>query len=108
MQSSEEPSELLITSVLDKQGGWLSITVQDNGCGVSEDRLQEVRLQLEKMPPIGTGQTNDQEEGGIGLPNVLSRLRLHFNKTAAMELRHVKPHGFSVTIHIPLAKENER
>lgn len=108
VQSSEEPSELLITSVLDKQGEWLSITVQDNGCGATEDRLQEVRLQLEKMPPIGTGQPNDQEEGGIGLPNVLSRLRLHFNKTAAMELRHVKPHGFSVTIHIPLAKENER
>lgn len=107
VQSSEEPSVLVITCFLDEPRQLLSIEVQDNGCGLPEDRLQEVLQQLNKVPKLGAARENNQEDGGIGLHNVLSRLRLHFDSTAAMELRHVQPHGFSVTIHIPLVKENE-
>ncbi|OBZ10110.1 sensor histidine kinase [Bacillus sp. FJAT-26390] len=107
VQSSEEPSELIICSFLDEGGQRLTIEVQDNGSGLSEERLQEVLAQMQMAPPLGGAKESEQDEGGIGLHNVLSRLRLHFDATAAMELRHVQPHGFSVTIHIPLAKENE-
>ncbi|MGO4545257.1 sensor histidine kinase [Paenibacillus sp. 2TAB23] len=107
VQSFEQPSELTITSSLDEERQLLSIEVKDNGCGLSEERLQEVLSQLKRVPKVGTAREAIEEEGGIGLHNVLSRLRLHFNATAAMELRHVQPHGFSVTIHIPLSKENE-
>lgn len=107
VQSSEEPSELIITSKLDKEQVWLTVTIADNGSGLSEERLQEILRRLERVTTPGVPKTSEQEESGIGLHNVLSRLRLHFNSTAFMELQHVKPHGFSVTIHIPLAKENE-
>ncbi|WP_141500602.1 cache domain-containing sensor histidine kinase [Paenibacillus luteus] len=107
-QSSKEPSELIMISRLDVANHRLTITVEDNGSGVSEERLQEVLLRLERLPQHAPEQHSDQEESGIGLLNLLSRLRLHVNESAAMELRHVQPHGFSVTIHIPLTKENER
>lgn len=107
VQSAGEPSELILASSLNEQEGLLTIQVQDNGSGLSEERLQEIQLQLEKVTPLGQAQGDGQEAGGIGLRNVLSRLRLHFDSSASMELHHVQPHGFSVTIHIPLTKENE-
>ncbi|MDQ0113476.1 cache domain-containing sensor histidine kinase [Paenibacillus harenae] len=117
---ADSPSELTIASSLSDDGRLLTIRVQDNGIGISDERLAELRYGLDKPPPHGVvnSQTqsplpssssasvavSSQEAGGIGLQNVLSRLRLHFHPSAAIELEQVRPHGFSVTIHIPLGE----
>ncbi|MCA0756186.1 sensor histidine kinase [Paenibacillus sp. N4] len=97
------PSELLIACSLDETAGLLKVSVQDNGSGISAVRLEELRHRLERADPVHGG-LNGQEPGGIGLPNVLSRLRLHFDPAASMELRRLQPQGFSVTLRIPLAQ----
>ena len=46
-------------------------------------------------------------ESGIGLPNILSRLKLYYNETARLEMEHSKLGGFSVVLWIPIEKEGE-
>jgi two-component system sensor histidine kinase YesM len=112
---ADSPSELTIASWLDEDGSQLIIRVLDNGIGISDERLAELRYELDKPLSHGMLQSqapasqesasqSSQEAGGIGLQNVLSRLRLHFHPSAAIEVEQVRPHGFSVTIHIPLGE----
>ncbi|WP_337100820.1 cache domain-containing sensor histidine kinase [Paenibacillus sp. YIM B09110] len=112
---ADSPSELTIASWLNEDSSQLTIRVLDNGIGISDERLAELRYELDKPLSYGMLQSqapasqesasaSSQEAGGIGLQNVLSRLRLHFHPSAAIEVEQVRPHGFSVTIHIPLGE----
>lgn len=112
---ADSPSELTIASWLNEDSSQLTIRVLDNGIGISDERLAELRYELDKPLSHGMLQSqapasqesasaSSQEAGGIGLQNVLARLRLHFHPSAAMEVEQVRPHGFSVTIHIPLGE----
>jgi len=75
----------------------LIICVEDNGTGLSADRLEEVRASL-TAPATGA-------EEGIGLCNVLLRLQLFFSDHADLTLAAAQPHGLNVTLIIPLDKE---
>lgn len=79
----------------------LIVSVEDNGKGVSPERLQGIRLLLRRAG-IGSDADSEQEDGGgIGLLNVLSRLKLLHGEEAEMEIENLKPHGFKVTMSIP-------
>lgn len=98
---SERPAQIIIASSLGEEGD-LTIVVSDNGVGLSDERLAELNAELSKE--------NDMEEtdaAGIGLRNVLSRLRLFFAADASLSIARLRPHGFSVTLHIPHPKEGE-
>ncbi|MCD1260988.1 sensor histidine kinase [Paenibacillus athensensis] len=75
----------------------LIVRVEDNGSGLSEDRMDEVRMSL-TAPATGA-------EEGIGLCNVLSRLQLSFSDRAELTLTAAQPRGLIVTLIIPLTKE---
>lgn len=59
-------------------GGHFWVSVEDNGCGMTADRLQEIRDKLSK------NQLTDEEEGGfnggIGVTNVHRRIQLVFGE----------------------------
>ncbi|MGG1551968.1 cache domain-containing sensor histidine kinase [Paenibacillus ferrarius] len=97
--TSSETSRLRIEAarVTRPDGDYLQLTVEDNGTGVTEQRMQEVRKQLRAASVEGT-------EGGasIGLSNVCTRLQLYFNGQASMELIPAVPHGLKIMIHIPI------
>ncbi|MFC3768585.1 sensor histidine kinase [Paenibacillus sp. GCM10012303] len=81
--------------------GRLIVSVEDNGKGAETDRLNGIRLLLRRAG-IGSDADSEQENGGgIGLLNVLSRLKLLHGEEAAMDIENVKPHGFKVTLSIP-------
>lgn len=84
--------------VVEVSGDTLSITVSDNGPGVTPERLLELERQIAGEQPGGT------EGDSIGLMNVVSRLRLFFNDQADVILGHAEPHGFNVQIRIPLTE----
>ncbi|MEK3835403.1 MULTISPECIES: cache domain-containing sensor histidine kinase [unclassified Paenibacillus] len=84
--------------VVEVSGDTLSITVSDNGPGVTPERLLELERQIAGEQPGG------MEGGSIGLMNVVSRLRLFFNDQADVILGHAEPHGFNVQIRIPLTE----
>lgn len=87
-----------ISIVVEVSGEMVGITVSDNGPGVTPERLLELERQMAGEQPGG------KEGGGIGLMNVVSRLRLFFNDQAAVRIGHKKPRGFNVHISIPLTE----
>ncbi|OCT10683.1 hypothetical protein A8709_22870 [Paenibacillus pectinilyticus] len=77
-------------------GDILQLTVEDNGIGITDQRLMEIRSRL-RMP-------STPDEACIGLRNVLTRVQLYFNDDAALEIAHVQPQGLRIVIHIPMKK----
>ncbi|WP_090818063.1 sensor histidine kinase [Paenibacillus sp. yr247] len=75
---------------------FLKLTVEDNGIGITEERLREVRSRL-NAPSI-------TDEAYIGLSNVLTRVQLYFTDDAALNIEHAKPQGLRIVIHIPMKK----
>ncbi|UJF34564.1 cache domain-containing sensor histidine kinase [Paenibacillus hexagrammi] len=77
----------------------LYIEVEDNGQGMSEERIQEVRRCLK---------ATSTSEDGIGLCNVLLRIRLYYSDEAELQLCPVEPQGLKIIITIPLQKEHNQ
>ena len=73
------------------------ISVQDNGHGIKPEKIAEI-MKCEPVP---------QEEGsdstGIGLSNVISRLRLYYNRNDVFEIHSLAPDkGTEICIRIPM------
>ncbi|MDF2836836.1 MAG: hypothetical protein K0Q63_2476 [Paenibacillus sp.] len=108
--SSNEPSRLSLASSVLEGPRRLVITVGDNGVGLSEERLQELQLELMDAGQQAPGHRRfDSEDGdsGIGLRNILARLRLQSHPEASLSLARTEPHGLAVTIMIPLEEGGE-
>ena len=81
---------------------WLRLEVSDNGKGITVPNLKALRERLAlSKAALGNG------ESGIGLPNILSRLKLYYNETARLEVEHSKLGGFGVVLWIPIEKEGD-
>lgn len=91
LEQSSERICIKIDILLDK--GYLVIKVVDDGCGMSPERLTEIRQQLE----YENGQT-----GSIGLKNLASRLHILYNGRAKMEIDSTQGKGTNVIVYIPL------
>lgn len=75
------------------------ITVTDNGSGVSPEKLDALRkeLEFESIQP--------HRNTGIGLKNLASRLRILYNKKADISITSTAFQNTTVTVTIPISKE---
>ncbi|XOJ02507.1 cache domain-containing sensor histidine kinase [Paenibacillus polymyxa] len=83
------------------------LTVQDNGIGMSADRLAQLREELEK-PAGSRSPQDDEQEGGFGLLNVHHRIRLYFGPSYGVEMESTYMEGSTFMIRIPKSKEVNR
>jgi two-component system sensor histidine kinase YesM len=67
------------------------ISVTDNGCGMSAEKLAELRLSLDR----------DDVGGSIGLKNVHQRLKLYYGDSYGIEIQSVLGKGTCVTLKLP-------
>lgn len=75
----------------------LEIRVVDNGIGIAEEERERLQALIDRTPnPLEAG------SGGIGLTNVISRLRLYFDEQARMKLEPGVPGGLAVILSIVL------
>jgi two-component system, sensor histidine kinase YesM len=72
------------------------IEVEDNGKGMSPEKLGEIRAMLSKKPQ------EDDYDGGIGLMNVQQRIRLNYGMEYGLEIESREPHGTLVRIILPI------
>lgn len=70
------------------------ITVEDNGCGIPEDKMREIEHSFLDM--------EDAEEHRIGLRNVHQRLILTYGEGAGLKLECPPGSGTRITFSIPL------
>ncbi|WP_100406312.1 sensor histidine kinase [Bacillus solitudinis] len=80
----------------------LVITIEDNGVGVSAERLEDIHRHLNAEHNRGKGDTN------IGLKNVYVRLKLYYSEKAMLELENLEEGGFLVTLRLPDEVEVDR
>lgn len=97
-----EMGAIVIYGEITGDNAWLRLEVSDNGKGIKPAELNALRERLtQNKNAWGIG------EVGIGLPNILSRLKLYYHEAANLEVEHSEQGGFRVVLWIPIAKEGE-
>ncbi|MCP3776034.1 ATP-binding protein [Paenibacillus sp. MZ04-78.2] len=81
------------TALLD---GKLHVVVEDNGTGISEERLVALNSNLS-----GTKPEPSDSGDRIGLTNVMFRLRLYYGEEASLQLELNEPQGLKITMTVP-------
>ena len=71
--------------------GFILLTVADDGCGMPPERLQALRSSLE----------NPGESTGIGLSNIVNRLRLFYGKDYVICVDSAEGEGTVIRIRMP-------
>lgn len=77
-----------------RENAMLLIDVQDNGAGISSERLEEIRHAL------ATNEGLQQEHGGIGLCNVHQRLKMFYGENSGLEITSTPGQGTICRIRI--------
>lgn len=78
----------------------LYITVSDNGQGMTQEVLDELRAKLsEEASFTELGHRNKQ---GIGLKNIHSRIELYYGRVYGLSITSTPGEGTSITIKIPV------
>lgn len=78
--------------------GLLSVTVLDDGCGISPDYLTKLKEEFDKNTIL-------HGNSGIGLINLNSRLRLLYSGKASIRISSEEGNYTSITMLIPVNKE---
>ena len=81
----------------EKEGDIIRLTVRDDGVGMDEDELEQLRQQNEK--PC------QETEKGFGLANVNERIHMYFGPEYGMKIQSQKGKGTTVEIVIPALLE---
>ena len=81
----------------EKEGEIIRLTVRDDGVGMDEEELEQLRQQIEK--PC------QETEKGFGLANVNERIHMYFGYEYGMKIESEKGKGTTVEIVIPAILE---
>lgn len=87
-KSDEEVLMIRVRVQLD--GERVCFSVEDNGVGIEQDKLEKLRSQLEKF------------EEGYGLKNVHNRVRLTYGEEYGVKIESVFGKGTRVLVYIPI------
>lgn len=88
--------EGLIKLSVYEEGDRICISIKDNGKGMSEEAMMQV------MSGENISENTDKNSNGIGLGNVINRLRLYFGRKDIFEMKsRGKDKGTEVLIYIP-------
>ncbi|XID92780.1 sensor histidine kinase [Paenibacillaceae bacterium WGS1546] len=82
-----------------EQDGMLTIVIEDDGIGMSDDELEAIRSRLRNAKDLG-GKT------GNGLLNVHRRIRLHYGEPYGLTFESMLYQGLKVTITLPAVRKS--
>lgn len=93
-EMEEELGQINVTAR--REGETLCLTVRDNGCGMSQEQIEQILH--------GRARTAD-DNTSIGLKNVLARIRLNFGGKAQMEITSEPQKYTQTVIRLPWQEE---
>ena len=85
------------------QDGMLLFVVQDTGCGMTPERLEEIREAMRLGIQMRRGPNEPEPGGGFGLYNVDQRIRLYYSLDTGLHIES-GPSGTTVSFRIPALK----
>ncbi|MDR2313175.1 MAG: histidine kinase [Spirochaetaceae bacterium] len=97
LQQKSRDARLTLQGRLDT--GNLLITMEDNGTGISRDRISEIFDAADQNKDL-----SDQTTGGHGLSNVIRRLRHFSGRANVFSIEPLDPSGTRITINIPFTE----
>lgn len=103
IKNSRRRGLIEIIGGLTEDGHNMFFTVTDNGVGMSEKRLTEVRANLKQI--AATPDASFSLESGYGLYNVYQRLQLYFEGKAELVMNSISGSGTTMTLILPLVRE---
>lgn len=81
------------------------LSVEDDGVGMTEEKLSQIREKLEKEPHFTElGHRNNQS---IGLKNIHSRIELYYGKGYGLSIESSEGKGTKINIKLPVLNEKE-
>ncbi|NLY42947.1 MAG: histidine kinase [Clostridiaceae bacterium] len=89
-----------------KKDDIVEITIEDNGKGMDEKTINNI-MQSAKQDTTSFVHRSKGNATGIGLNNVISRLKLFFNREDVINIVSSPGKGTKVIIRIPVNKNNE-
>lgn len=119
IESCEEGGELSLH--IYRHGGLIMVEIRDNGAGMREEQILKLLGSSEPPPDeAAEGHTAGKKElygsesppsppssSGIGLTNVLKRLRLYYQREDIMEIESSPGQGTVIRLKLPCAKEEK-
>lgn len=91
IETIEEGGKIEVS--IGKEGGVLKLIVCDNGGGMSEDRLREVKAMISS--------TSEESGQHIGLRNIHQRIQIHYGKQYGLNIDSEAGLGTKVSIFLP-------
>ncbi|MGN1147877.1 MAG: sensor histidine kinase [Lachnospiraceae bacterium] len=76
------------------EGTSLQITISDNGCGMDEEELENLRIRM--------SQKTLNRTGSIGLCNINQRIRLYYGDSYGMTIESTPGVGTSIIVKLPV------
>ncbi|MBP6492248.1 MAG: sensor histidine kinase [Clostridia bacterium] len=83
------------------QNGYAVISIKDNGKGISEEKIREI-LSGDTVEPPETEGHHEGHTNGIGLNNIISRLKIFYSKEDILQIISEPGNGTEVVLHIPM------
>ncbi|SDC78472.1 two-component system, sensor histidine kinase YesM [Paenibacillus sp. UNCCL117] len=84
-----------------KQRGLFLVTVEDNGAGISPERLEELRSKLEQNRLAAPEDREGRRGGGIGLMNVHRRIQMVFGEAYGLSIDSEMGKWTKITMTMP-------
>jgi len=91
-KNSRPPWKIKLTGRI--SAGFWELEVEDNGCGIENGRLDEIKHRIEDRQ----WEYSNESDGGLGLISTMVRLKLMYKGNLHYRLNNLKEHGFSVLI----------
>lgn len=97
LENKKTKGILTIKAVLDEIH--IRISISDNGAGIAQDHLEELRNLLRKPPQFTD--LGHRTKQSIGLKNIQSRIQLYYGQNYGITVESVPGQGTEVQIYIP-------
>ena len=98
---TENHPAIQIAVTVKLQDNDLLITVKDNGCGISEDRLQKIYEDFASQKTSGT-------DCGIGLTNLYSRMHILYSRETQFVINTEEGKYTSITLTLPISRDHSQ
>lgn len=99
LEQQSSKGQIIVQAYIQQECLWLHIT--DNGVGIAEERLQELRSLLRT-------EYDTPHIEHIGLKNVHDRIRLYFGDQYGLTLDSKAGEGTLITICLPIVEQDQR